>query len=151
MARNIEDLRALQTKLANATVPSRELDAEIMFDLFAEQISGTRFFLWPEDNPSWSFGMAFPGKDRGWLAQVRKRAPGEETLLIERGGVLVLMNALRIPKITASLDACFDLQGRLSPKIPWNIVVGDKGNRADICLTWASALITSVIISEQAQ
>lgn len=113
------DLSDLISRVRSATGPDRELDAEIMFDLFATPVGrkydgGPMGYLWPEDNPSWSFGIRFPGKDRTWFKDVRKRIDGE-TLVIERDGANVLMNALRIPKLTASLDAAIELCERVLP------------------------------------
>jgi hypothetical protein len=105
-----------------ATGPDRELDAAIMFDLYAKPVGqhkedgGPTGYLWPEDNASWAFGHRFPGKDREWFTKVRHRKDissnclecgssfKRETLVIERDGALVLMNELRIPPLTASLD-----------------------------------------------
>lgn len=103
----------LIAKLAAAEGPSRKLDAEIMFDLYAKPVGkkddgGPSGYLWPEDSPSWAFGVRFPGKDRAWF-KTTKRDSNEETLLIERDGALVLMNKLRIPSLTASLDAALTL------------------------------------------
>ncbi len=100
--------------LEKAEVPIRELDAEIMFECFAKPIGkkddgGPMGYLWPEDNPSWSFGIRFPGRDRAWFNTTRARKRDGETLLIERDGALVLMNDLRIPKLTASIDAALTL------------------------------------------
>jgi hypothetical protein len=94
--------------------PDREIDAEIMFDLYAKPYGvskkdgGPRGYLWPEDNPSWSFGIRFPDRNRGWFAEQRRAGDGER-LLIERDGALVLMNDLRVPPLTASLDAAMSL------------------------------------------
>lgn len=94
--------------------PDREIDAEIMFDLYAKPCGvskkdgGPRGYLWPEDNPSWSFGIRFPDRNRGWFAEQRRAGDGER-LLIERDGALVLMNDLRVPPLTASLDAAMSL------------------------------------------
>ena len=104
----------LALKIEHATAASRELDAEIMFDLYAKPVGKSNIdgnpagYLWPEDNPSWSFSIRFPGKDRAWFADVRKRVDGE-TLIIERDGALVLMNSLRVPPVTASVDAALAL------------------------------------------
>src|SRR5690606_8091010 len=94
---------ALIEKLSGIKGPDREVDAEIMFDLFAVPTGkkgdgGPAGYLWPEDNHSWSFGIRFPGRDREWFAVVRKGID-RETLLIERDGALVLMNGLRIPPL----------------------------------------------------
>ena len=102
----------LADRVERAEGPSRELDAEIMFDLYAKPVGqhagdgGPTGYLWPEDNASWAFGIRFPGKDRAWCNDARKRS---ETLVIERDGAVVLMNSLRIPKLTASLDAALTL------------------------------------------
>jgi hypothetical protein len=105
----MSDLLSLISRLDAAKEGSRELDAEIMFDLYAKPVgkhsvdSGPTGYLWPENNPSWAFGHRFPGKDRAWFATVRD--PENETLLIERDGALVLMNSLRVPHLTSSVDA----------------------------------------------
>ena len=104
-------LEKLIERLEKATGPDREIDAEIMFELYAtpvgkEDDGGPSGYLWPKDDPSWSFGIRFPGKDRAWFADKRK---GRPTLLIERDGALVLMNDLRIPLLTTSLDAAMSL------------------------------------------
>lgn len=100
----------LSERIAALQGPDRAVDAEVMFDLYAKPVGvskidgGPRGYLWPEDNPSWSFGLRFPGKSREWFAQQRRDGDGER-LLIERDGALVLMNGLRVPPLTASLDA----------------------------------------------
>ena len=121
----MRDLSDLISRVRSATGPDRELDAEIMFDLFATPVGrkydgGPTGYLWPEDNPSWSFGIRFPGKDRTWFKDVRKRIDGE-TLVIDRDGANVLMNALRIPKLTASLEAAVALCERVLPGWHWSI------------------------------
>lgn len=105
--------------LEGLTGPSREVDAEIMFDLFAKPVGqredgGPTGYLWPEDNPSWNFGIRFPGKDRVWFDKCRKKIDGE-TLVIDRDGAPVLMNSLRIPELTVSLDAATALVERVLP------------------------------------
>lgn len=98
--------------------PSREVDAEIAFDVYAKPVGkhkadgGPIGYLWPEDNPSWSFGIRFPCCDRQWFADQQAKRPKderEERLLIERDGALVLMNDLRVRPYTASLDATMTL------------------------------------------
>jgi hypothetical protein len=109
----MSSLSELIERVEKARGPDREIDAEVMFDLFAKPVGqkddgGPCGYLWPEDNPSWSFGIRFPGKDREWFASCRNKID-RETLLIERDGALVLMNSLRIPKLTASIDAALTL------------------------------------------
>lgn len=116
---------ALIEKLRGLKGPDREVDAEIMFDLFAvptgkKDDGGPVGYLWPEDSPSWNFGIRFPGKDREWFDDVRKGSD-RETLLIERDGALVLMNSLRIPPLTASLDAVTALIERELPGWAWKV------------------------------
>lgn len=99
----------LAERCEKATGPDRELDAAVMFDAFAVPVGqmsdgGPRGYLWPSDNPSWSFGLRFPGKGRDWFAKQR-RGDKKETLLLERDGALVLMNDIRVPALTGSLDA----------------------------------------------
>jgi hypothetical protein len=109
----MSDLLSLISRLEAAKEGAREMDAEIMFDLYAKPVgkhsvdSGPTGYLWPENNPSWAFGHRFPGKDRAWFATVRD--PENETLLIERDGALVLMNSLRVPHLTSSVDAALSL------------------------------------------
>lgn len=88
--------------------PSRDLDGEIMFTLFAKPV-GERGYLWPEDNASWSFAMRFPGKDLAWFKSVRRLDTDKETILVWRDGDPILMNALRVLKLTSSLDAAVTL------------------------------------------
>ena len=119
---NLSDLIA---RVRSATGPDRELDAEIMFDLFAVPVGkkedgGPTGYLCSEDNLSWSFGIRFPGRDRAWFQGARNRTDGE-TLVIERDGANVLMNALRIPKLTASLDAAVALCERVLPGWWWRV------------------------------
>ncbi|WP_448953034.1 hypothetical protein [Labrys neptuniae] len=104
-----EELLALATRVEGGSEPDRDLDAEVMFDLFAKPVGarsdgGPMGYLWPEDNPSWNFGIRFPDKDRGWFRQCRNKIEGE-TLLVQRDGAFVLMNNLRIKPVTASIDA----------------------------------------------
>lgn len=135
-------LTSLIERIEAATEGSRELDAETMFDLFAASVGlhkddgGPIGYLWPDDNPSWSFGIRFPGKDRDWFKGVRKKIEGE-TLLVERDGALVLMNALRVPPLTASIDAALTL---LPERCGW--IVGNGRVRHDEPL--GGARITSL-------
>lgn len=136
----MSDLTDLKRRVEEATGPDRELDAAIMFDLFAKPVGskpdgGPSGYLWPEDNPSWNFGLRFPGKDRAWFARTRVRGDDEETLLIERDGALVLMNSLRVPRLTASIDATVALIERVLPGWTWR-VDGGHGSRpgADLWL-----------------
>lgn len=100
-------MTSLTSRIAGADVGSRELDAEIVFDLFAKPLGkhkldgGPTGYIWPEKDPSWNLGLRFPGKDRAWFKPKRDG----ETLVIERDGALVLMNALRVAPLTSSLDA----------------------------------------------
>lgn len=86
--------------------PSRELDGEIMFSLFAVPV-GKNGYLWPEDDPSWAFAMRFPGKDAAWFKA--NSDPQRETILIWREGDPILLNHMRIKPVTSSLDAAVTL------------------------------------------
>ena len=106
--------------LSDRLTTSRECDAEIMFDLYAVPVGvstkdgGPVGYIWPEDNPSWNLGIRFPGRSRDWFKDT-----GEgEKIVIERGRALVLMNSLRIPKLTTSLDAAASLYLTLPDRIP---------------------------------
>lgn len=107
--------------LRNAKGPDRELDGEIMFRLFAKPV-GDKGYIWPEDNPSWSFAIRFPGKDREWFAKCRLK--DQETILVWRDGDPILMNSLRVPKLTASLDAAIALVERVRPGCIACIITG---------------------------
>ena len=113
-------------RLRSADIGSRELDAEIMFDLFAKPVGerkdgGPVGYLWPEDNPSWNFGLRFPDSTKEQILTNRKHVDGE-TLIIERDGANVLMNSIRIPELTASIDAALALVERMLPE--WQIYIG---------------------------
>jgi hypothetical protein len=115
----IAEWTALAERCEKAMEPDREIDAAIMFDAFAKPVGvmsdgGPRGYLWPDDDPSWNFGMRFPGKDRDWFYQTRAKDE-KEMLLLERDGALVLMNNLRIPHLTGSLDAITALIERKLP------------------------------------
>lgn len=133
-APNADALLELAARVEDAAGPDRELDAEIMFDLFAKPVGeskvdgGPTGYLWPEDSASWSFGHRFPGKDREWFTSGKRKgyhcsecgaADNRETLVIERDGAFVLMNEYRIPALTASLDAAMSLavQGISAPDV----------------------------------
>ncbi len=114
-----KELLELAERLEAAEKGSRELDAEIMFDLFAtpageHELGGPRFYLDPEDDPSWCFGLRFPGKSKDWIVGTRKKLRAE-TLVIERDGANVLMVSPRVPDLTTSLDAALALADRVLP------------------------------------
>lgn len=123
----------LSQRIAALTGPDRAVEAEVMFDLYAKPVGkskidgGPRGYLWPEDNPSWSFGLRFPGKNREWFEEQRRGGDGER-LLIERDGALVLMNDLRVPRLTASLDAAMSVVPADAKVILQNF--GDIGGRS---------------------
>ena len=114
------DLSGVIERLEKATVPDREIDAEIMFDVFATPVGkhkedgGPIGYIRLDDQPSWNLGLRFPGKDREWFAATRKQIKGE-TIIIERDGAHVLMNSLRIPELTGSVDAAIALAERVLP------------------------------------
>lgn len=103
----------LLAALAAATGPDRVLDGKIMFHLHAKP-AGTRGYIWPEDDPSWSFALAFgnPVPEAVKARAIRDRQPGDdpkEWIEFEHEGRWILMNALRVPRLTASLDAALTL------------------------------------------
>lgn len=114
------DLTTLIAKLEAANGPSRELDAEIMFDMFASPVGqsgvdgGPIGYIRLDDQPSWNLGIRFPGKDREWFSATRKQIKGE-TLIIERDGAYVLMNSIRVEEFTKSIDAAVALSERVLP------------------------------------
>jgi len=128
------DLPALIERVEALTGPDRQVDAEVMFDLLATPVGqhkedgGPIGYIRIDDQPSWNFGLRFPGKDRAWFQAARKQIKGE-TLLIERDGAYVLMNSLRIPEITASLDAAIALVKRVLPG--WTLYASITDGTAD--------------------
>lgn len=109
----------LIARLEGLTGPDREADGEVMFSLFAKP-AGQNGYLWPEDDPSWAFAIKFPGKDRAWFEKVRGTAE-RETIIIWRDGDPILMNSLRVPPLTASLDAAIALVERMLPGCRWRV------------------------------
>ena len=92
-------LSDLITAVERAEGPSREIDGKVMFTLFAKP-AGPRAFLWPEDDPSWSFAGKFDHSTK----EARKHC--EETIEWQQSdGSWILMNSLRVPELTASIDA----------------------------------------------
>lgn len=129
-------LIALRDAVQESTGPDREIDAQVMFDLFAKPVGkksddGPMGYLWPDDNPSWSFGIRFPGKDRNWFKN-HSREAGDETLLIWRDNAWVLMNSLRIPPLTASIDATERLRKAVLPDSYMDIVSADNSILAKV-------------------
>lgn len=116
----MSDLSSLIARLEKAEGPNRDLDAEIVFDVFATPVGkhkeddGPIGYIRLDDQPSWNLGLRFPGKDRAWFSATRKQIKGE-TLLIERDGAFVLMNSLRVPELTSSIDAAVSLAERVLP------------------------------------
>lgn len=110
----------LITRLSKLDAPDREVDAEIVFDLLATPVGkhkedgGPIGYINLADQPSWNLGLRFPGKDKAWFAASRKQIKGE-TLLIERDSAYVLMNSIRVPELTASVDAAIALAARVLP------------------------------------
>lgn len=118
-------------RLRAATGPDRELDAEIMFDLFAKPVGqkkdgGPAGYLWPEDNPSWNFGIRFPSSTKEQILASRKYVDGE-TLIIERDRGNVLMNPIRMPELTASIDSALALVERMLPDAAYDLHKSDNG------------------------
>lgn len=100
-------LKALARRV-EAGESGRALDGQIMFSLFAKPV-GSRAYLWPEDDPSWSFAL------RTTESSVPFRK-GQETVEWEcDDGSWILMNSLRVPRLTTSLDAIEALRERLLP------------------------------------
>lgn len=132
------DLTTLIARLEAATRPDRELDAEIMFDMFASPVGqhqadgGPIGYIRLDDQPSWNLGIRFPGKDREWFSSTRKQIKGE-TLIIERDGAYVLMNSIRVEEFTKSIDAAVALAERVLPGTVANIRVnGSSGAHAQV-------------------
>lgn len=139
---DLTQLRALQERVRAATGPDRELDAEIMFDFFAAPVGkhkegGPIGYIRLDDQPSWNIGIRFPGKDRDWFAATRKQIKGE-TLVIERDGAHVLMNSIRIPEYTASIDATMALTQRLLPGARINGSFGPDYSHAWLVRGWGA-------------
>lgn len=133
--RDPQALRALANKLlAYPQRPSASNDAEVIFDLFAVPIGtaadgGPRGYIWPEDNPGWSLGIRYPGRDRAWFdrqpAHTDDNSRAYHPPVIERDNALVQMNDLRILPVTSSIDAAL----KLLSVVPWLSPVLDYPNR----------------------
>lgn len=124
-----DQIEKLIERVEQGSGPDRQDDAEIMFALFAQPVGehddgGPRGYLWPEDNPSWNFGIRFPGRDREWVEKARDGY--EETLVIERDGAAVLMNALRVPELTGSIDAAVALTEQLVGPCDKSLIESDN-------------------------
>lgn len=126
----------LITRLSKLDAPDREVDAEIVFDLLASPVGqhkedgGPIGYIDLTDQPSWNLGLRFPGKDKAWFAATRKQIKGE-TLLIERDNAYVLMNSIRVPELTASVDAAIALAERMLPGWHWSIYDTDGVGRCN--------------------
>lgn len=127
------ELLALAERVEGLTEASREVDAAVTFDLFATPVGkhkiddGPIGYIRLDDQPSWNLGIRFPGKNREWFTETRKRLEGE-TLLIERDGAFVLMNNIRIEPLTASLDAVVSLIEQVLPGAIWLISSANIAN-----------------------
>ena len=111
-------LTTLIERLESGSGKDRELDGDVMFTLFAKP-AGERGYLWPEDNPSWSFAIRFPGKDRAWFD--KRRGRDQETIVIWRDGDPILMNSLRVRPLTSSLEAALEIAEAVLPGWLWRV------------------------------
>jgi hypothetical protein len=148
------DLPRLLNAIALASGPSRLLDGQIMFGLFAHPV-GHHGYIWPEDNPSWSFALVFdaPVPDKTKDQAVRDaRASGErakEWIEWPRDdGRWILMNELRVPPLTASLDAGAALLQRVLPG--WTASGVLVGEPAKIAVTRPSLLRPMPVVAKGA-
>lgn len=108
--------------------PDRILDGEVMFRLFAKPV-GDKGFLWPEDNPSWSFAIAFkePVSEK-----TKKSCPDKEWIEFQHeDGRWILMNSLRVPPLTSSLDAVATLMERGLPE--WRSLDCNSWQMPSVC------------------
>lgn len=91
----------------------RDLDGRIMFELFAEPV-GERGYIWPADDPSWVLAGRFPESTKAARA---RHAETIEWRLPD--GDWILMNHLRVPTLTSSLDAAVKVLGQALPGFWW--------------------------------
>ena len=110
-----------------------DLIGEIMFDFFAEPIGqhksgGPMGYVWPDDNPSWNFAIRFPGQTREWFD--RDKRDTEPKVVIWRDDAWVLVNTMRLMKITTNFDDAIKL-------------IGDTCYEIDAVMTneWSSIMI----------
>lgn len=119
---DIAQLQGLLARVREAKGEDRELDGRIMFGLFAKPCSD-HGYIWPEDDPSWSFALRFEVSSK----EARKGIRRETIEWQQEDRSWILMNSLRVPKLTASIDAAVGLVERMiPPECDW--VVDRWGN-----------------------
>lgn len=107
-------LTDLIARVEGASGADREIDGRVMFSLFAKPMCG-RGYLWPEDNPCWSFAFRFDQSMRA------ARTAHDETIEWQQSdGSWILMNSLRVPPLTASIDAVVALIRR-TPRAEYSV------------------------------
>lgn len=131
-------MTALLARIQALTGGDREVDGRIMFELFAKSCS-PRGFIWPEDNPSWSFALTFSEPvSEAVKARARRDAAREHETPKEwiewqlPDGRWLLMNDLRVPRLTESLDAALALVERVRPNARWFIGRADGYYEAEV-------------------
>ena len=110
------DITALLLASKRATGPDRELDGRVMFAMFAKPC-GERGYLWPEDDASWAFAFRFQKSSK----EARKRIDGETIEWEREDGSWILMNSLRVPPLTSSLDATVALVRKVRPNADYGV------------------------------
>lgn len=121
-------LDELIARAEGETGQDRLLDGQIMFALFARPV-GDRGYIWPADDPGWVFAMRFSQSMR----EARSKLEGETIEWQLPGGDWILMNNLRVPKLTVSLDAALKVFRDALPGFWWRGGTCAVSSEAIVC------------------
>lgn len=123
----LEVLGGLIDQVEEGDGPDRLLDGKIMFYLFA-QPAGARGYVWPDDMPGWTF--AYHMKHSAKLDRYRDIETIEWRI---PDGSWILMNHLRVPALTGSLDAALKLLRDALPGFWWRGGTCALSSEAIVC------------------
>jgi len=134
------DLEDLKARLTAASGPDRELDARIGYLLVAKPCGPlshdeAKHYIWPEDDPSWSFAMALEKQPSKYFISEKREVRAIEVAEIEfqrEDGKWVLLNTRRLKNYTASLDASIALTEAVLPGCWWSVSNAPSGFSATL-------------------
>lgn len=122
------DLADLIDRVESGASTDRVLEGQIMFALFAKPCGGMAY-LWPEDNPSWVFAM----RSSQSMKAARAGIEGETIEWRLPSGDWILINNLRVPPITTSLDAALKVLRDALPGFWWRGGTCAVSSEAIVC------------------